>query len=105
MPELVTLNVTVSWRLTVNRRIRPAVALVCLLTAWGIGAVAASAAVQASNPAWAGYSASNPTTSVVFNRVTATWKQPRIACKPREQSEAWFLVGLDGPTNNADEQA
>jgi len=77
------------------------IAVASLLIAWAVAAPTASAApVQATNPAWAGYSASG----VVFNKVTATWTQPRITCKSGEQSQAWFLVGLDGPTNGADEQ-
>jgi Peptidase A4 family len=58
------------------------------------------ATVSSAN--WAGYAASG--SSGDFSSVSASWRQPRVACSKGETSYAAFWVGLDGYGSRTVEQ-
>jgi len=80
-----------------RRRRRGAAALAVGMAAFFL---AAAGGGDALGPDWAGYAV----TGASFGRVTATWTQPAVPARRREQVSSSFWVGLDGFDDRTVEQ-
>jgi hypothetical protein len=75
-----------------NTNLPRACLIALLLCAFAAPAGAAAATARSIN--WAGYVVGRP--GLQFNRVAATWRQPRASCVRGARSYAAFWVGLGG---------